>query len=45
MIGYVKHSDSNKAMSLNAIDRGLLKRYIKVKSLIVNLFMVITINI
>ena len=54
MIGHVKHFDSNKAMSFKVIDKGLLKRYIKiweiisnlilVKNLTVNLVMAITIN-
>ena len=37
MIGHVKHFDSNKAMSFKVIDKGLLKRYIKIWEIISNL--------
>ena len=30
MIRYVKHFDSNSAMSFKVIDKGLLNRYIKI---------------
>ena len=51
MIGYGKHFDSNKTMSLKVNDDRLLKKHTKIcervsilTNLIVNLFMVIKIN-
>ena len=37
MIGYVKHFDNDKTMSFKVIDKGLLKRYIKIWERINNL--------
>ena len=37
MIGYVKHSDSNKTMSFKVIDNKLLKKYNKIWEKISNL--------
>ena len=37
MIGYVKHFDNNKTMSFKVINKGLLKRYIKIWERINNL--------
>ena len=37
IIGYVKHFNSNKTMSFKVIDKGLIKRYVKIWERINNL--------